>query len=180
MADLVEEGVVRWVGVCNFTVELLERCERIRHVDSLQPPLSLINRAALRELVPWCQAHGTGVIAYSPLQSGLLSGTFDAERAANLAEDDWRRRSPEFREPRFSANLALADRLRPIAARHGVEVAAVAVAWVLEQAGVTGAIVGVRRPSQLDSWLSAGTLRLDAGDLEEIAAAIKETGAGTD
>jgi aryl-alcohol dehydrogenase-like predicted oxidoreductase len=180
MADLVEEGVVRWVGVCNFTVELLERCERIRHVDSLQPPLSLINRAALRELVPWCQAHGTGVIAYSPLQSGLLSGTFDAKRAARLAEDDWRRRSPEFREPRFSANLALADRLRPIAERHGVEVAAVAVGWVLEQPGVTGAIVGVRRPSQLDSWLSAGTLRLDADDLQEIAAAIKETGTGTD
>jgi aryl-alcohol dehydrogenase-like predicted oxidoreductase len=180
MAQLVEEGAARWAGVCNFTVDLLERCEPIRHVDSLQPPLSLINRAALRELLPWCEAHGTGVIAYSPLQSGLLSGAFSAERAASLPPDDWRRRNPEFSEPRLSANLALVERLRPIAERHGVEVAAVAVAWVLEQPGVTGAIVGVRRPSQLDAWLAAGTLRLDADDLEEIAAAIKETGAGTD
>ncbi len=180
MAELVEEGRARWVGVSNFTVDLLERCERIRHVDSLQPPLSLINRSALRELVPWCGAHGTGVIAYSPLQSGLLTGTLDAERVASLPEDDWRRGNPEFQEPRLSANLALAARLRPIAERHGVEVAAVAVAWVLEQPGVTGAIVGVRRPSQLDAWLTAGTLRLDADDLEEIAAAIKETRAGTD
>lgn len=179
MAALVEEGSVRWAGVSNFTVDLLERCERIRHVDSLQPPLSLITRRALRELLPWCEAHGTGVIAYSPLQSGLLSGAFSTERLARLAEDDWRRGSPDFSEPRLSANLALAERLRPIAERHGVEVAAVAVAWVLEQSGVTGAIVGARRPSQLDAWLAAGTLRLDADDLEEIAAAVKETGAGT-
>jgi aryl-alcohol dehydrogenase-like predicted oxidoreductase len=180
MAELVEEGTVRWAGVSNFSVDLLERCERIRHVDSLQPPLSLIARRALRELLPWCEAHGTGVIAYSPLQSGLLSGAFSIERRAQLAEDDWRRGSPDFSEPRLSANLALADRLRPIAERHGVEVAAVAVAWVLEQSGVTGAIVGARRPSQLDAWLAAGTLRLDADDLEQIAAAVKETGAGTD
>jgi aryl-alcohol dehydrogenase-like predicted oxidoreductase len=180
MADLVEEGTVRWAGVSNFGVDLLERCERIRHVDSLQPPLSLIARRTLRELLPWCEAHGTGVIAYSPLQSGLLSGAFSIERRAQLAEDDWRRGSPDFSEPRLSANLALAERLRPIAERHGVEVAAVAVAWVLEQSGVTGAIVGARRPSQLDAWLAAGTLRLDANDLEEIAAAVKETGAGTD
>jgi aryl-alcohol dehydrogenase-like predicted oxidoreductase len=180
MAALADEGSVRWVGVSNFTVDLLERCEPIRHVDSLQPPLSLITRGALRELLPWAEAHGTGVLAYSPLQSGVLSGSFSAERAASLAPDDWRRRSPNFNEPRLSANLALAERMRPIAARHGVEVAAVAVAWVLEQPGVTGAIVGARRPSQLDAWLAAGTLRLDADDLEEIAAAVKETGAGTD
>ena len=180
MASLVEEGTVRWAGVSNFGVDLLERCERIRHVDSLQPPLSLIARRALRELLPWCEAHGTGVIAYSPLQSGLLSGAFSIERRAQLTEDDWRRGSPDFSEPRLSANLALAERLRPIAERHGVEVAAVAVAWVLEQSGVTGAIVGARRPSQLDAWLAAGTLRLDADDLEEIAAVVKETGAGTD
>lgn len=180
MADLVEEGTVRWAGVSNFGVDLLERCERIRHVDSLQPPLSLIARRALRELLPWCEAHGTGVIAYSPLQSGLLSGAFSIERRAQLTEDDWRRGSPDFSEPRLSANLALAERLRPIAERHGVEVAAVAVAWVLEQSGVTGAIVGARRPSQLDAWLAAGTLRLDADDLEEIAAVVKETGAGAD
>jgi aryl-alcohol dehydrogenase-like predicted oxidoreductase len=180
MAELVQEGGVRWAGVSNFTVDLLERCERIRHVDSLQPPLSLLNRGALRDLLPWCEAHGTGVIAYSPLQSGLLSGAFDAKRVARLAEGDWRRDNPDFSEPRLSANLALVERLRPVAERHGVEVAAVAVAWVLEQPGMSGAIVGARRPSQLDAWLAAGTLRLDAHDLEEIAVAIKETGAGTD
>jgi aryl-alcohol dehydrogenase-like predicted oxidoreductase len=178
MGELVDEGKVRWIGVSNFTVELLERCERVRHVDSLQPPLSLIDRRALRDLLPWCREHGTGVLAYSPLQSGLLSGSFDAERAAGLPPDDWRRSSRDFRQPDLDANLALAERLRPIARRHGVAVAAVAVAWVLEQPGVTAAIVGARRPSQLEAWLPAGSLRLAARDLEEIAAAIQETGAG--
>ena len=180
MADLVEEGKVRWIGVSNFTVELLERCERIRHVDSLQSPLSLIDRTALRELLPWCQAHDTGFLAYSPLASGLLSGSFDRARVEALAPEDWRRSSPDFRSPRLEASVALAERLRPVAERQGVEVASVAVAWVLEQPGVTGAIVGVRRPSQLDAWLPAGTLRLTASDLEEIATAIGETSAGVD
>jgi aryl-alcohol dehydrogenase-like predicted oxidoreductase len=180
MAELVDEGKVRWIGVSNFDLDLLERCERVRHVDSLQPPVSLINRTSLTELLPWCQAHGTGVLAYSPLQSGLLSGSFDQARAAALAPDDWRRTSPDFQSPRLEANVALAERLRPIAQRHGVEVPAVAIAWVLEQPGVSGAIVGARRPSQLDAWLPAGTLRLSARDLEEIAAALRETGAGRD
>ncbi len=178
MAELVEEGSVRWAGVSNFTVDLLERCERIRHVDSLQPPLSLLNRGALRDLLPWCEAHGTGVLAYSPLQSGLLTGSFGAARVARLAPDDWRRSSRDFQEPRLAANLALAERLRPVAERHRVEVPAVAVAWVLGQPGVTAAIVGARRPSQLDAWLPAGTLRLGAADLEDVAAAVRETGAG--
>jgi aryl-alcohol dehydrogenase-like predicted oxidoreductase len=180
MTELVDEGKVRWIGVSNFSVELLERCERIRHVDSLQAPISLIDRRSLRELVPWCKAHGTGVLAYSPLQSGLLSGSFDADRAAGLPPDDWRTSSRDFRQPDLDVNLALAARLRPIAKRHGVEVAAVAVAWVLEQPGVTAAIVGARRPSQLEAWLPAGSLRLDARDLEELAAAVEETGAGRD
>jgi aryl-alcohol dehydrogenase-like predicted oxidoreductase len=180
MADLVEEGKVRWIGVSNFTVELLERCERIRHVDSLQSPLSLVDRTALSELLPWCQAHGTGFLAYSPLASGLLSGSFDRARVEAMAPEDWRRGSPDFQSPRLEASVALAERLRPVAERHGVEVASVAVAWVLEQTGVTGAIVGVRRPSQLDAWLPAGTLRPTASDLEEIATAIGETGAGAE
>jgi aryl-alcohol dehydrogenase-like predicted oxidoreductase len=180
MSELVDEGKARWIGVSNFTLELVQRCERIRHVDSLQPPISLINRRALRELVPWSHAHDTAVLAYSPLQSGLLSGSFDADRAAELPADDWRRSSHDFRQPNLDANLALAERLRPIAKRHGVEVAAVAVAWVLEQPGVTAAIVGARRPSQLEAWLPAGSLRLGARDLEEIAAAIQDTGAGRD
>ena len=159
MAELVDEGKVRWLGVCNFDVGLLERCEAIRHVDSLQPPLSLLNRHARRELIPWAREHGTGVIVYSPMASGLLTGAFDRERLERLAEDDWRRgarisRSRCCREPR--ARRAAASRSP---ARHGVAVAGLAVAWVLAQPGVTGAIVGARRPSQLDGWLGGGRPR---------------------
>ncbi|HEX9342842.1 MAG TPA: aldo/keto reductase [Actinomycetota bacterium] len=180
MADLVAEGKVRWAGVCNFDVELLERCEPIRHVDSLQPPLSLLDRAALRDLLPWCERHGSGVIAYSPMASGLLTGGFDAERMRALAADDWRHQNPDFQEPRLGRNLALVERLQPIAERHGTTVAAVSVAWVIDQQGSTGAIVGARRPSQIDGWIAAGTLRLSAQDLDEIAAALQVTGAGQD
>jgi aryl-alcohol dehydrogenase-like predicted oxidoreductase len=176
MAELVTEGKVRWAGVCNFDVGLLERCQRIRHVDSLQPPYSLLDRAAADELIPWCAANGTGVIGYSPLGSGLLSGGFDAQRARDLPAGDWRRGSPEFQEPALSRNLALAERLEPGAERHGVPVAAVAVAWVLATPGVTGAIVGARRPSQVDGWLPAGSLRLTAADLAELRAAVEDTG----
>jgi aryl-alcohol dehydrogenase-like predicted oxidoreductase len=169
MAELVAEGKVRWAGVSNFDLELLERCERVGHVDSLQPPYSLIDRAAAAELIPWCAANGTGVVGYSPLGSGLLSGSFDAQRARDLPEGDWRRSSPEFQQPALSRNLALAERLEPVAERHGVPVAAVAVAWVLATPGVTGAIVGARRPSQVDGWLPAGNLRLGEADLAELA-----------
>jgi aryl-alcohol dehydrogenase-like predicted oxidoreductase len=176
MAELVTEGKVRWAGVCNFDLELLERCERIRHVDSLQPPYSLLDRAAAAELIPWCAANGTGVIGYSPLGSGLLSGGFDAQRARDLPEGDWRRSSPEFQEPALSRNLALAERLEPVAERHAVPVAAVAVAWVLATPGVTGAIVGARRPSQVDGWLPAGSVQLTDADLAELRAAVEDTG----
>jgi aryl-alcohol dehydrogenase-like predicted oxidoreductase len=179
MAELVDEGKVTWAGVSNFGVDLLERCEPIRHVDSLQPPFSLIDRTAAQDLLPWCAAHGTGVICYSPMQSGLLTGAFDAERVRGLPADDWRRRNPDFNEPQLSANLALAERLRPVAERHGVSVAAVAVAWVVAQPAVTAAIVGTRRPSQVEGWLPAGSLTLTGRDLEEITAAVRETGAGS-
>jgi aryl-alcohol dehydrogenase-like predicted oxidoreductase len=175
MADLVAEGKVRWTGLSNFDVGLMERCEPIRHVDAAQPPLSLIRRGALDELVPWCAANGTGVIGYGPMGAGVLTGSFDRER---LAEDDWRRRSPDFAEPALDANLALAARLEPVAERHGVTVAAVAVAWVLAQPGVTGAICGARRPSQVDGCLPAGDLVLGQADLAEIERALRETGAG--
>ena len=172
MAELVEEGKVRHVGVSNFDVELLERCERIRHVDSLQPALSLIDRGALAELLPWCQARSTAVLCYSPMQSGLLSGAFSRERARHLPRDDWRRRDREFQEPRLEANLSVAERLRPVAARRGATVAAVAVAWVLAQPGVTAAIAGARRPAQVEGWLAAGDLMLERADLEELERAL--------
>jgi aryl-alcohol dehydrogenase-like predicted oxidoreductase len=169
MADLVTEGKVRWAGVSNFDVQGLQRCERVRHVDSLQPPFSLINRSAAAAEIPWCAANGTGVLCYSPLGSGLLTGSFDADRVRDLPAGDWRRTSAEFRPPRLEANLELARRLEPVAERHGVPVAAVAVAWVLTVEGVTGTIVGARRPSQVDGWLPAGDLQLTEADLAELA-----------
>jgi aryl-alcohol dehydrogenase-like predicted oxidoreductase len=178
MARLAEEGKVRAIGLCNHGIELLERCERVRHVDSLQPPLSLIARGSTAELIPWARAHNTGVIVYSPMGSGLLTDSFNRERVAAMAADDWRAKSTYFIEPALSAGLALRDALRPIATRHGTTVAAVAVAWTLAWPGVSGAIVGARAPEQVDGWLPAGTLQLSAADLDEIAAAIEATGAG--
>jgi aryl-alcohol dehydrogenase-like predicted oxidoreductase len=176
---LVEEGKVRAAGVSNFDVGLLARCEAIRHVDSLQPPFSLIRRDAATQEIPWCAAHATGVIAYSPMQSGLLTDSFKAARVVVLPAEDWRRRSPEFQEPNVSRNLALRDALMPIARRHGTTVSAVAVAWTLTWPGVSGAIVGARRAAQVDGWIGAAALELSGSDLDAIAAAIARTGAGT-
>jgi aryl-alcohol dehydrogenase-like predicted oxidoreductase len=178
MTRLVEEGKVRAAGVSNFGVELLERCEAVRHVDSLQPPLSLIRRQAAESEIPWCAAHQTGVIVYSPMQSGLLTERFSAERAESLAPDDWRRRSPDFKAPKLARNLALRDALLPIARRHNTTVSAVAIAWTLAWPGVTGAIVGARSPEQVDGWIGAATLELTLADLDEIARAVGQTGAG--
>jgi aryl-alcohol dehydrogenase-like predicted oxidoreductase len=179
MARLVEQGKVRAVGVSNFGVELLERCDAVRHVDSLQPPFSLVRRDAAAREIPWGAAHRTGVICYSPMQSGILTDSFDAARVARLAPDDWRRRSPEFQPPNLDRNLALRDALRPIAQRHGVSVSVVAIAWTLASKGVTGAIVGARSPEQVDGWIGAATLDLTSADLDEIASALARTGAGT-
>ncbi len=179
MVRLVDEGKVRAAGVSNFNVDLLERCERIRHVDSLQPPFSLIRRQAAADVIPWCAAHGTGVIVYSPMQSGLLNDSFSPERVARLAEDDWRRRNPEFREPNLSRNIALRDALKPIAQWHGTTVAVVAIAWTLTWPGVTGAIAGARSAGQVDGWIQAGAIELTRDDLAEIAHAIEKTGAGS-
>ena len=178
MTRLAEEGKVGATGVSNFDVGLLKRCEAVRHVDSLQPPLSLIRRQAAEAEIPWCAAHGTGVIGYSPMQSGLLTDRFSQARLESLPEDDWRRRSPDFKPPRLARNLALRDALRPIAGRHGTTVSAVAVAWTLAWPGVTGAIVGARSPEQVDGWIAAATLELTLADLDEIAQAIGRTGAG--
>jgi aryl-alcohol dehydrogenase-like predicted oxidoreductase len=178
MRRLVEEGKVRAVGVSNFDVALLRRCEDIRHVDSLQPPFSMIRREVAAAQLPWCAAHNTGVICYSPMQSGLLTDSFTASRVAAFAADDWRRGSPEFQQPKLSRNLALRDALRPVAERHGLTTAAVAAAWVRTWPGVTAAIVGARSPEQVDGWIGAATLDLTSQDLAEIAAALQRTGAG--
>src|SRR5579859_1377690 len=177
MARLVEEGKVRLAGVSNYPVELLERIEPIHHVDSLQPPFSMINRGAAAELLPWALRNGTGIIVYSPMASGLLTGAFSRERVASLS-DDWRSRGAEFQEPNLSRNLALVTELRPIAARLGMSLPELAVAWVLAWPGVTGAIVGARTPEQVDGWIEAPLVKLTDADLEEIAQALVRTGAG--
>ena len=176
MVDLKNEGMVRAIGLSNHSVALLERADKIGHVDSLQPPFSMIDRTQADEIA-WCARNGTGVIVYSPMQSGLLTGAFSRERVEALPADDWRRRVPDF-TTELDQNLALAESLRPIAERHGVTQAAVAVAWTLAWPGVTGAIVGARRPDQVDGWLPAASLQLTQEDLDEIAVAIERTGAG--
>lgn len=179
MLKLVDEGKVRAPGVSNFGMELLARCEKIRHVDSLQPPFSLIRRDAGGSLIPRCAARQTGVIVYSPMQAGILNDAFSLDRITRMAPDDWRRKTKEFNPPNINNNLALRDALRPIAARHGATVAAVAVAWTLSWNGVTGAICGARTPDQVNGWVGAAKLTLTTEDLSEIAAAVKRTGAGT-
>ena len=180
LADLAAEGKVRWLGVSNFDVDQLDRCEAIRHVDSLQPQLSLLRQGALDTTIRWAAEHGTGVIVYSPLASGLLTGTFDRARLATLSADDVRLGKSEFREPEFSRNLALVERLRKIATVLDSGVPDLAIAWALAQEGVTAAIVGARRPQQVDAWLGAACVRLSDRTLAEIETAVAETGAGTD
>ncbi|MGK5639199.1 aldo/keto reductase [Streptomyces sp. URMC 126] len=177
MADLKAEGKVRAIGLSNHAPEQLAAAERIAHVDVVQPPFSAINRSAADEIA-WAHAHGTGVITYSPLQSGLLTGTFSAERVANLPAGDWRTAHRDFTTG-LDANLRLADALRPVAERHGATVAETALAWVLAWPGITGAIVGARTPGQVDGWIGGASVNLTPDDLEEIATAITTTGAGT-
>ena len=179
MAELVEAGKVRAIGLSNFSVEELERCEAVRHVDTLQPELNLVKRDAAADRIPWAEQHGTGVIVYSPMGSGLLTGRFSVERAAALPEDDWRRGDANFREPALSRNLALVERLRPIAGRIGCSLPELAVAWTLAWPGVAAAIVGARSPEQVDGWIGAAEVRLGATELDELAAALAETGAGS-
>lgn len=179
MLRLIEEGKVRLGGVSNFDVQLLDRCAAIHHVDSLQPPFSLIRREVAAREIPWCETHNTGVICYSPMQSGLLTDRFSAERVASMAEDDWRHHSAEFNSPNLERNLALRDALRPIAHRHGTSIGAVAIAWTLSWPGVTAAIVGARGPEQVDGWIDAAKLELTPDDLGEIAKAIDRSGAGS-
>jgi aryl-alcohol dehydrogenase-like predicted oxidoreductase len=180
MADLVTEGKARWIGVSNFGEEELARCEAVRHVDSVQPPLSLIARGARKTVLPWAEEHGTGVICYSPMASGLLTGAFDRARLDALEADDWRRQATPFQEPDVSRNLALVDGLRPIADALGTTMAALAVAWVLAQSGVTGAIVGARAPRHVEGWVGASDLALDDVVLQAIDDVVAETEAGSD
>lgn len=178
LLDLKAQGKVRAVGLSNHNVAQLEAAERLGHVDTLQPPFSAIRREFAGNELPWCVAHDTGVIVYSPMQAGLLTGAFSQERATQLPADDWRSRDAEFTGDKLKRNLKLAETMRAVAERHGTTAAAVAAAWTLAWPGVTGAIVGARSPQQIDGWIDAATLSLTRADLDDIAATINETGAG--
>lgn len=179
MVQLQQEGKVRAIGVSNYDVSLLRKTEAVKHIDSLQPRLSLISRDSAAAEIPWCHANRTGVIVFSPMQNGLLTESFSVAKVKNMADDDWRKRGPNFQTPKLEKNLALRDALKPVAARHGATVAAVAVAWTLAWPGVTGAIVGARSPDQIDGWIGAASLDLTSADLDEIAEAIDRIGVGS-
>jgi len=160
LARFQQQGKVRYIGVSNFTVAQMERAQRTAPITSLQPPYSLLRRDIEREILPFCRRHNIGVINYSPMLSGMLTGKMTAERARNLPEDDWRKRSPNFNPPKLERNLALVEVLREIGREHGVEPGVVAIAWTLRNPAVTAAIVGARRPDQVDGVLPAATFRL--------------------
>ena len=175
LAALKAEGKVRHIGVSNFTVQDLETAEAIAPVASLQPPYSMLRRAIEAEVLPYCAAHDIGVIVYSPMLSGLLTGAMTRERIAALAPSDWRRNNKEFQEPQLSNNLALVEVLRGIGTRHDVSPGEVAIAWTLRSPVVTGAIVGGRSAAQVDGVVRAATLRLSPDEVAEIEAALPRT-----
>jgi aryl-alcohol dehydrogenase-like predicted oxidoreductase len=168
LAELQREGKVRWIGVSNFSVAQMKRAEKIAPISSLQPPYSLIRPEVQEEILPYCQQKNIGVIVYSPMYSGLLSGKMTADRIQNMPPDDWRQRDAEFQMPKLERNLRLVSLLAEIGQRHNVEPGVVAIAWTLRLPSVTGAIVGARRPSQVDGVLPAATFRLSSSELEEI------------
>lgn len=168
MAELKREGKVRWIGVSNFDVGQLKRAKAIAPITSLQPPYSLINRSVEEDILPYCLHHGIGVIVYSPMASGLLTGAMTRERAAKLPKDDWRSTHPDFTEPRLSRNLELVEKLREIGNRHRRSPGEVAIAWTLRNPAVTGAIVGARSARQAEGVMRAGDLRLSDKEISEI------------
>jgi aryl-alcohol dehydrogenase-like predicted oxidoreductase len=167
LAKLKQQGKVRAVGVSNFNIEQLRRAEKIAPVETLQPPYSLVHPDVEREMLPYCLQHDIGVIAYSPMASGLLGGRMTKERIEDLPDDDWRKKSPDFQEPRLSRNLALANLLNEIAFPHNVPAGVVAIAWALCNPAVSGAIVGIRSTAQVEEILPAAELRLKDAELEQ-------------
>ncbi|HVJ21657.1 MAG TPA: aldo/keto reductase [Polyangiaceae bacterium] len=170
LAALRREGKVRWIGVSNYSVAQMDAIRPIAPITSLQPPYSLLDRSIEGGELPYCREHQLGVIVYSPMGSGLLSGTMTAERVAALPADDWRRRNQEFQAPRLARNLALVDVLAEVGAAHGRSAGEVAIAWTLRRSEVTGAIVGARSAAQVDGWVGAATLRLSPDEIARIDA----------
>ena len=167
-AELREQGLVRHIGVSNFDVEQLRRIQQIAPVESLQPQYSLIERDVEREILPFVERERIGVIVYSPMASGLLTGRMTRERIATMPDDDWRKQDPRFREPELSRNLGIVDRLAAVAERHDTVPGAVAIAWTLRNPAVDGAIVGFRSPEQVDPLIEAANLQLSEDDITTI------------
>ncbi|MBW4659652.1 MAG: aldo/keto reductase [Drouetiella hepatica Uher 2000/2452] len=174
LAQLQKEGKVRYIGVSNFNVEQMRRAQQIAPITSLQPPYSLVNRNVESEILPFCQQQHIGVINYSPMQSGLLTGAMTAERVVKLPDDDWRRNSTEFQEPRLSRNLKLVELLRQIGQRHDCSPGEVAIAWTLRHPAITAAIVGGRNGKQVEGIIGAMEFRLSELELNEIKTFLHE------
>jgi aryl-alcohol dehydrogenase-like predicted oxidoreductase len=168
LAKLQKEGKVRWIGVSNFSAEELRQAQAIAPITSLQPPYSLIKRDIEAEVLPFCESENIGVIAYSPMASGLLTGAMTRERAAKLPADDWRKRNAEFQEPKLTHNLELVERLRQVGARRSLTPGQVAIAWTLRHCVVTGAIVGARNAKQVEEMMGAPDFRLSEVEIAEI------------
>ncbi|BAY73979.1 aldo/keto reductase [Nostoc linckia NIES-25] len=174
LSKLKDEGKVRYIGVSNFNVQQLQRAQKIAPVTSLQPPYSLVKPNVEKEILPFCKENNIGVIVYSPMQSGLLTGKMTPERVANFPDDDWRKNSSEFQEPRLSRNLKLVEVLKNIGEQHGRSPGEVAIAWTLNNPAVTAAIVGGRNPQQVEGIIGAGDFRLNEQEIDEIQTFIQE------
>lgn len=174
MVELKENNLVREIGVCNFSVSQLERIQRIHPVGSLQPPYHMLRRGIEKKLLPYCKQHSIGVVAYSPMSKGLLTGKFTAKRAANLSDKDHRSRDPEFAQPRIGVHLELVEQLKPLAESVGRDVVQLAIAWVLRNAVVTSAIIGTRSPQQIEETAKAGDWNLDASLVAEVQSLIEK------
>jgi aryl-alcohol dehydrogenase-like predicted oxidoreductase len=179
MARLKEEGKVRYLGVSNFTVSQMQRAQAIAPITSLQPPYSVVTREIENEILPYAGRNGIGVIVYSPMSAGLLTGAMTRERVARFTQEDWRRNLPNFREPLLSRNLRVVERLREIGKRHGRGPGEVAIAWTLAHPAVTGAIVGFRSAQQLAGVMGASEFRLDQGEIAEIETALQRESTAT-
>ena len=168
LAKLKEEGKIRYIGVSNFSVSQLRRAEKIAPVTSLQPPYNLIRQDVAKEILPYCEQQNIGVIVYSPMASGLLSGKMSRERIAAMDPTDWRKTNPDFTEPRVTRNLALQQLLKEIGAQYGATAGEAAIAWTLKNPAVTGAIVGMRKPDQIEGIIRAGELKLSDADVQRM------------
>jgi aryl-alcohol dehydrogenase-like predicted oxidoreductase len=175
LAELQKEGKVRWIGVSNFNASQLARAQRIAPITSLQPPYSIIQPEIEQDILPFCKQNNIGVIVYSPMKSGMLTGAMTRERIENMHADDFRKRTPNFQEPLLTRNLNLAELLREIGKRHGRSPGEVAIAWTLRRPEVTGAIVGMRSARQVEGVIGAANFRLSQDEIQEIETFMKKS-----